>query len=139
MKLFCYFVLALFSFSSFSLFNLKTGEEQEPDINSKKWVIVAQNCHSCFELLADLKIFCKNRKPSPEKMGFLVSGSSQKAMLKKLKDFKQEYEIFAGSPNELYQHYNVVSSPSLKIDGGLISGKNAVLKHLKEDQDFCSA
>jgi len=102
-------------------------------------VIVAQNCHSCFELLVDLKTFCKNRKPSPEKIGFLVSGSNQKAMLKKLKDFKQEYEIFAGSPNEFYQHYNVVSSPSLKTDGELISGKNAILKHLKKDQIFCSA
>ena len=95
--IFCFFPL-FFAFYSFGIFNLKTAEEQEPNISSKKWVVVTQKCHSCSELLIDLKTFCGGNKPSPQKMGFLISGSNQKAMLEKLRDFKTDYEIFAGSP-----------------------------------------
>ena len=101
-------------------------------------MVLAQKCHSCSELLIDLKTFCGGNKPSPQKMGFLISGSNQKAMLKKLKDFKTDYEIFSGSPGELYQHYNVSSSPSLKSGKKLVFGKPAILKFLKKDRNFCS-
>jgi len=113
-------------------------EEQEPNLSSKAWVIVAEKCHSCLELLIELKTFCEGKKASPEKMGFLISGSNKKAMLEKLKDYKEDYEIFAGSPGELYQHYKVSNSSSLKSGKKLIFGKKTILKFLKEDKKFCS-
>jgi len=135
-SLFVFFLL--FFFSSFGIFNLKTGEEQEPQIDSKKWVILAQKCHSCFELLVELETFCKGAKPSPKKVGFLISGSNTEAMLNKLKNFKEDYEMFAGSPGELYQHYNVRASHSLRSEKKLLSWKSSILKFLKEDKTFCS-
>ena len=59
-------------------------------------------------------------------------------MLNKLKDFKADYEIFAGSPGEFYQHYQITASPSLKSGKTLISGKTAILKLLKKDTKICS-
>ena len=137
MRYFYLFIL-FFCFNSFGIFNLKTKEEQEPNINSKKWVFLAQKCHSCVELLVDLEIICNGKKPSPEKVGFLVSGSNPTAMLTKLESFKEAYEMFAGSPNEFHQNYKVMASPSLKSGDKLISGKTAILKFLRKDQDFCS-
>ena len=99
----------------------------------------AQDCHSCAELLLELKTFCSGKKaPSPEKIGFFVSGSKREDMLKKLKDFKENYEIYGGSSGELYQHYKVKSSPSLKSGKTLLSGKEAILEFLKKDKNLCS-
>jgi len=113
-------------------------EEQKPKTSSKSWVVVAEGCHSCQEILVKLKTFCKGKKASPEKMGFLISGSNKEAMLKKLEDYKSGYEIFAGSPGELYQYYKVSSSPALISGTQLVSGKKAILKHLKNHNSFCS-
>ncbi|MBC6415179.1 MAG: hypothetical protein GDA46_02150 [Bdellovibrionales bacterium] len=129
----------IFSFNSFGIFNLKTKEEQKPDIQSKKWLFLSQSCHSCSELLLELKSFCKGKKPSPAQIGFFISGSQIKAMLKKVKDFEKEYEVFSGAPSEFYKHYQVSSSPSLKTSKKTIAGKKAILRFLQKDKEICSS
>ena len=139
-------VLFLFScsFPAFGIFNLKTGQEQEPkNLSSKKWIMLAQGCHSCVDLLLKLKTFCKGKDsegkaPSHDKIGFFVSGSERTTMLTKLKDFTEKYEIYGASAGELYQHYQVMNSPSLKSGKTLLSGKEAILEFLKKDKNFCS-
>ena len=128
-----------FSFSSSAIYNLKTNKEAQPKIGGKHWILVAQGCHSCSELLKELKTFCKGKKPSSSQLGFLVTGSSSSAMLKKLQDFKKDYEIFSGSPNEFYESYKVMGSPSLKAKNNkVVLGKDSILRFLKKDSQFCS-
>lgn len=128
-------------FSSYSLgiFNLKTKKEGQPNFSGKHWVSVTEACHSCSELLIELKSFCNNKKPPNSRLGFLISGSTIQSMLEKLKDYKQDYEIFSGSPNEFYESYQIMASPSLKTSSKVISGKTAILNFLKKDQSFCSS
>ena len=132
--------LIFFSFSSGAIYNLKTNKEGRPEKSEKKhWLLVAQGCYSCSEVLTELKQFCSGRKPSSSQIGFFVMGSSPEAMLKKLSDFKKDYEIFSGSPNEFYESYRIQGSPSLKVKGKgkSIMGKHQILKFLKKDSHFC--
>ena len=132
----CLFV----SFSPQAIYNLKTNKEVQPKISGKNWILVAQGCHSCSELLSSLKTFCKGKKPKSSQLGFFVTGSSLPAMLKKLKDFQADYEVFSGSPNEFYENYKLMGSPSLKAKNKkTLSGKDKILKFLKEDSQFCSS
>ena len=136
------FVLAGFCivFSSSALYNFKTNEEAVPKVNSKNWILVAQGCHSCSELLSSLKTFCSGKKPDSSKLGFFITGSSPPAMFKKLADFKKNYEIFSGSPNEFYAAYQLMGSPSLRAKNKkIIVGKDKILKYLKKDSQFCSS
>lgn len=134
-------VLLFFSFSSGAIYNLKSNKEGQPkNVSGKHWLLVAQGCHSCSEVLKELETFCSGKKPSPSKIGFFATGSSPKDMLKKLSAFKADYEIFSGSPNEFYESYKIMGSPSLKIKGQKKSamGKGPVLSVLKKDAGFCS-
>ena len=134
------FVL-FFSVSSEAIYNIKTNTEGLPDkVENKHWLLVAQGCHSCSEVLMELKTFCSSRKPSPSQIGFFATGPSAKALLKKLEDFKADYEIFSGSPNEFYETYKIMGSPSLKIKSKSksVSGKNKILKFLKKDSHICA-
>ena len=129
-----------FAYSSSAVYNFKTNEEATPNINSKNWILVAQGCHSCSELLNSLKTFCSGKKPKPSNLGFFVTGSSPSAMSKKLVDYKANYEIFSGSPNEFYQSYKIMGSPSLRAKNKkIIVGKDKILKYLKKDAQFCSS
>lgn len=131
----------LFSFSSLAIYNLKSNKEALPKtIGSKHWLLVAQGCHSCAELLTDLKTICSGKKPSSSRIGFFAIGSSPKALLNKLKDFNTGYEIFSGSANEFYETYKIMGSPSLKIKAKAksVSGKDKILSFLKKDSSFCS-
>ena len=133
-------LLLFFSFSSGAIYNLKTNKEGQPKKAEKKhWLLVAQGCHSCSEVLTELKQFCSGKKPSSSQIGFFVTGSSSEAMLKKLNNFKKDYEIFSGSPNEFYESYKIQGTPSLKIRGKekSIAGKHQILKFLKKDSHFC--
>ena len=128
------------SFSSQAIYDLKTNKEAQPKTGGKNWILVAQGCHSCSELLSSLKTFCKGKKPSPSKLGFFVTGSSATAMFKKLKDFKEDYEIFSGSPNEFYESYKLMGTPSLKAENKkALVGKDKILQFLKKDSQFCSS
>ena len=139
LRLFLIVVFFTFSFNSFGIFNMKSNKEEKPDIKIKKWLILSQNCYTCSELLVELKSFCGGKKPSPEQLGFLISGSNLQAMLDKVKDFKGKYDLFSGSPNEFYEHYKVISTPSLKTSKKVIAGKTAILKFLKNDKKICSS
>ena len=131
-----YFLMFVFCLPSFAIFNLKTSVESKPLLGQKKWIAVAQGCHSCDELLKDLEAFCKGKKPSPQKLAFLITGSSVKKMKEKLKSFK-DYEWYSGSPNELYENYKIMGSPTLKTPKKGIVGKKAILKFLKKSSNFC--
>lgn len=136
------FPFLFFSFYSGAIYNLKTNKEGLPKkAENKHWLLVAQGCHSCSEVLTELKKFCSGKKPSSSKIGFFATGNSVPAMLKKLEDFKADYEIFSGSPNEFYETYKLQASPGLKIKNKekAVFGKNKILKFLKKDSDFCSA
>ena len=131
-----------FSFSSGAIYNLKTNTGGLPkEAEKKHWLLVSQGCHSCSEVLTELKKFCSDKKPSPSKIGFFAIGKSSEALLKKLEDFKADYEIFSGSSNEFYQTYQLLASPSLKIKAKekTVVGKSKILEVLKKDSDFCSA
>lgn len=133
-------VFLFFSFNAGAIYNLKTKTEKFPKKPlNKHWLLVAQGCHSCSELLTQLKSFCSGKKPSASKIGFFVTGSSPEAMLKKLKDFKADYEIFSGSPNEFYETYKLMGSPSLRIKNKekSVVGKGQILNFLKKDSSFC--
>ena len=139
-RLICFLSFLCFTFSSSAIYNLKTNKEVQPKIDSKNWILVAQGCHSCSELLNSLKIFCKGKKPSPSQVGFLITGSNTSSMFKKLKDFKESYEIFSGSPNEFYESYQLMGSPSLKVKNKkIVMGKDKILQFLKKDTQFCSS
>ena len=139
-RLICFFSFLCFSFSSGAIYNLKTNKSAQPKTGAKHWILVAQGCHSCSELLTELKTFCKGSKPKSSQLGFFVTGVSPSAMLKKLEDFKADYEIFSGSPNEFYESYQIMGSPSLKAKNKKnILGKNKILKFLKKDFQFCSS
>ena len=134
-------VFLLFSFFSGAIYNLKTNKGGLPETaESKHWLLVSQGCHSCSELLTELKEFCSGTKPSSSKIGFFAVGANTSALLKKLDDFKEDYEIFSGSPNEFYETYKLLGSPSLKIKNKkkIVSGKDKILTFLKKDSDFCS-
>ena len=119
---------------------MKTNKETQPKIGEKNWILVAQGCHSCSELLSSLKTFCKGKQPKPSQIGFFITGASRTAMFKKLKDFKENYEIFSGSPNEFYESYKLMGSPSLKAKNQkMVSGKEKILQYLKKDSQFCSS
>jgi len=139
MRFFGLFCFLFFSFQSFSIYNLKTNKGAQPkDVNKKYWLLVAQGCHSCSEVLKNLTTFCSGKKPSPSRVGFFATGSQPSRLLKKLDDFKADYEIFSGSPNEFYETYNISGSPSLKAKNKTILGKNKILKFLKKDSHFCT-
>lgn len=124
-----------------AIYNLKNNQGGEPkNVESKHWLLVAQGCHTCSEVLSELTKLCSNKKPSPSKIGFFATGSNPSALLKKLKDFEESYEIFSGSPNEFYQAYNMMGTPGLKIKNKkkVIFGKKKILDFLKKDSDFCS-
>ena len=135
-----FFFFLCFSFSSSAIYNMKTNKEEKPKIGVKHWLLVAQGCHSCSELLNSLKTFCKGKKPSSSQLGFFVTGSSLQAMFKKLEDFKESYEIFSGSPNEFYESYKLMGSPSLRAkDKKIVMGKDKILQYLKKDSQLCSS
>ena len=132
----------LFPFYGKAIYNLKSNKSGSPqNIEAKHWLLVSQGCHSCSELLSELTKICSNQKPAISKIGFFATGSDPSALLKKLEDFKDSYEIFSGSPNEFYQSYNMTGSPSLKMKNKkkVIVGKKKILKFLKKDSDFCPA
>ena len=134
-------VFLVFSFFSGAIYNLKTNKGGLPEAaDSKYWLLVSQGCHSCSELLTELGKFCSGKKPSSSKIGFFVIGANTSALLKKLEDFKEGYEIFSGSPNEFYETYKLLGSPSLKIKNKekTVTGKDKILAFLKRDSDFCS-
>ena len=138
---FLFLPILLFPFPGKAIYNLKSNKGGTPEnIEAKHWLLVAQGCHSCLEVLSELTKICSNKKPSPSKIGFFATGSDPSALLKKLEDFKESYEIFSGSPNEFYQTYNMMGSPSLKIKDKkkVIVGKKKLLDFLKKDSDFCS-
>ena len=127
------------SIPSHAIFNMKTNKEALPKTGAKHWILVAQGCHSCSELLSSLETFCNGKKPKPLQAGFFVTGSNLQAMLKKLKSFKSNYEIFSGSPNEFYESYQLMGSPSLKAKNNKnVVGKDKILQFLKKDSQFCS-
>ena len=137
------FVGIFFLFSSFSeaIFNLETKKEGLPaNSESKYWLLVSQGCHSCSQVLTELKRFCSGKKPPSSNIGFFAIGSIS-AISKKLEDFKGDYEIFLGSTNEFHESYRLVGSPSLKIKNKrkAVVGKDKILKFLKKDSEFCSA
>ena len=137
------FLVSLFCFPFFggAIYNLKTNKAGQPQKFEKKhWLLVSQGCHSCAELLLKLESICSGKKPSIDKIGFFTTGRSPEALLKKLESFKVGYEIFAGSPNEFYETYQILGSPSLKLKGGqkVVAGKDPILKFLKKDSSFCS-
>ena len=66
-------VFLLFSFSSLAIYDLKTNKETSPKEPLKKhWLLVAESCHSCSELLVELNTFCSGKKPSSSQIGFLL-------------------------------------------------------------------
>ncbi len=135
----CFFILP---FPSEAIYNLKTKKEELPaNAENKHWLLVSQGCHSCSEVLTELTKFCSGKKPSPSKIGFFATGQSIPAMQKKLKDFESGYQMFSGSPNEFYETYKLLATPSLKIKGKnkAVVGKDKILEFLKKDTHFCSA
>ena len=140
-KLFLGALFFCFSFNSLSIYDLKTNTGGLPKhVEAKHWILVSQACQPCAELLEALKSFCAGKKPAPARLGFFATGPNPKELLKKLKDFKTDYEIFSGSANEFYQTYQILGAPSLKIKAKNknITGKNQILKFLKTDSQFCS-
>ena len=139
MQWFFLFFVLFFPFSGKTIYNLKTSQENLPDTKAKHWLLLSQSCHSCAELIVRLETFCAGKKPSPSQIGFWAIGSSPSALLKKLKSFKSDYEIFSGSPNEFYETYKVMGAPSLKIKGKAqsIRGKGPILKYLTKAPGFC--
>ena len=133
-------VFFFFAWTSLAIYNPKTNTEEKPKVNEKHWVLVAQGCHSCSELLTELTRFCSNQKPFTSKIGFFATGPSPSALLKKLKSFKN-YDIFFGTPKEFYQAYRLQGSPSLLEKGNtkkILVGKDKILSFLKKDKAFCS-
>ena len=130
-----------FSFSSLAIYDLQTKEESFPkNVEGKNWLLVSQGCHSCSQVLSELKGFCSGKKPSSSKIGFFAIGDNPSALLKKLDGFVSDYEIFAGTPGEFYQAYNLQGTPGLKPKGQNkkpVMGKSQILSALKEDTDFC--
>ena len=134
-------VFLLFSFVSGAIYNLKTNKGGLPEnAESKYWLLVSQGCHTCSELLTELKTICAGKRPSSSKIGFFAVGANTSVLLKKLEDFKEDYEIFSGSPNEFYETYKLLGSPSLKIKNTkkTVVGKEKILAFLRKDSDFCS-
>ena len=131
--LFCHFPLA------FAIYDLKTQKEATPP-SDRHYLLISEGCHSCLELIGELGKLCSGKKPTSSKLGFFVIGSKPKILMKKLSDFETGYLIFAGSPNEFYQAYQMMGTPSLRARNqkGPISGKGPILKFLKKDQGFCS-
>ena len=124
---------------SAAIYNLKTHDQNEPkEAFSKYWLLVAEGCSSCDQVLNELKTFCSGKKPSSDKISFFVTGRNEQKMLKKLKDYS-EYDIFSGSPDELYTTYGFQGSPALlmKQKGKITSGKTGVLTVLRKDEQFC--
>ena len=139
-RLICFVSFLCCVFSASAIYNFKTNQPAQPKIDSKNWILVAQGCHSCSELLNSLKTFCKGKKPNPSQVGFFITGSNTSSMIKKLKDFKEGYEIFSGSPNEFYESYKLMGSPSLKAKNKkVVLGKDKILQFLKKDAQFCSS
>ena len=156
---FCFF--GALCLQSAAVYNLKTNKEGAPDISKKRWIFLAEGCHSCDELLSELRSFCSGKKPPASRLGFFVSGQDRQKMLGKLKHYPG-HPAFSGSPGELYALYGVQGSPSLlssglfsgggakKKGGGekkpgagkksrIIAGKTGILKFLKKDRGFCPA
>lgn len=141
MRFLFFYGVCFFSLSSGAIYNLKTNTGAKPqNVEKKYWLLVAQGCHSCTEVLKQLEAFCSGKKPTPSKIGFFVTGNSTSTMLKKLEKFKSDYEIFSGSPNEFYESYQITGSPSLRIKNKnkSVSGKDKILKFLKKDSNFCT-
>lgn len=130
---------ALFFTPAYSIYNMKTKKEGTPqDVFGKYWLLVSQGCSSCDKVLGQLKTFCSGKKPNTEKIGFFVTGRSEKAMRDKLKDYT-DFDIFSGSPGELYNAYGFQGSPSLlkKKKGSLALGQKKIIQALKSDLQFC--
>lgn len=136
--------ILIFSFlaasSAFAaIYDLKTHDKGEPkEAFSKYWLLVAEGCSSCDQVLDKLKTFCSGKKPSPSKISFFITGKNERKMLKKLKDYA-DYDIFSGSPDEFYTTYGFQGSPALlmKQKGKITSGKTGILTALKKDKQFC--
>ena len=139
-----FFALCFFCFSGSAIYNLETNKEAAPLLSNKHWIFVAEGCHSCDELLSDLQSFCSGSKPPSQNLGFFISGQKRQKMLDKMKHYRSGYQIFSGSPSELYSSYGVQGSPSLLTTvqgkskkGKVISGKSGILNSLKADKGFC--
>lgn len=142
MRSFILFFFLFFTFPGFTIYNLKTNTGGLPKkADQKHWLLVSQGCHSCSKVLTKLKTFCSGKKPSPSRIGFFAIGNSSTALLKKLDEFKTNYEIFSGSQNEFYETYKLMGTPSLKTkaSANTILGNKKILKFLKKDPTFCSA
>lgn len=140
-RLFCCVVLLCCSSTTGAIYNLKTGLEKLPtNTTNRHWLLTAEGCHSCQQLLTELKGFCSGKPPSPLKIGFWVTGRTRDGMRQKMKDFLS-FDIFSGSPSEFYESYGIIGSPSLKAKGGkkVIAGKAPIIEFLKKDSHFCSA
>lgn len=135
------FILSFLATSSASaaIYNLKTHDKGEPkEAFSKYWLLVAEGCSSCDQVLDELKAFCSGKKPSSGKISFFVTGQNEQKMLKKLNDYT-DYDIFSGSPDEFYTTYGFQGSPALlmKQKGKITAGKTGILTTLKKDKQFC--
>lgn len=135
------FILSFFvAFSApAAIHNLKTHDKEAPkDAFGKYWLLVAEGCSSCDQVLDELKTFCSGKKPSSDKISFFVTGKNEQKMLKKLKDYAN-YDIFSGSPDELYTAYGFQGAPALlmKQKAKITSGKTGILNNLRKDKQFC--
>lgn len=126
-----------------SLQNLITKKKEDPkNIQKKHWLLLAQNCHSCMELLTSLKTLCPNKKISAKELGFFTTGSSPAKILKKLQYFKTaKHEIFHAPASEFYKKYKISAAPSLKPKNtqAILIGKIPILKFLKKQAKLCSS
>ena len=133
-------MLLTFVLPSQAIYNIKTHKEGAPaEVLNKHWLLVSEGCHSCDKVLKKLTMFCKGKKPPVSQIGFFVTGRNEAKMLEKLKDYKEGYDIFSGSPSEFYTSYNLQASPSLLIKktGKTALGETGIVKALTKDSKFC--
>ena len=123
------------------IYNLKTKAKGAPeDPFGKYWLLVAEGCRSCDQVLSGIKTICSGKSPAPGKISFFVTGQSEKKMLKKLKDYAG-YDVFSGSTADMFSSYGFQDAPALlaKEKGKIISGKSGILSTLKKDGKLCAA
>ena len=127
--------------ASSGIYNLKTKAKGAPaDPFGKYYLLVAEGCRSCDQVLSGIKTICSGKKPEASKVGFFVTGQNEKKMLKKLKDYAG-YDVFSGSTDDMFASYGFQGAPALlaKEKGKIISGKDGILNVLKKDGKLCDA
>lgn len=134
------YLICLSSHFVYAIYNIQTNKEVNAvAVSQKYWLLVDQNCLFCDEVVLELEKFCKGKKPTSKKIGFFMIGVNKKVIQSKLRSFSKAYDIYIGSPNEFYNAYNLQGSPSLLFKGSkkFVLGKDAIIKKLKKDQNFC--